>query len=225
MKKIGIMGAMQVEIELILKEMEITQEYKFAGFPFFTGVLRGKEVVLTRCGVGKVNAAACTQLLIDKFSVDYIINTGIAGSLREDVGICDLVLSTDVTHHDVRKAQMKNLYPFQESFIASEELITLATTVCEKKGINYHSGRIVSGECFVDDSELKKNLINEYSPACVEMEGSAIGHVAYMNEVHFIVLRCISDLADDEAGMTYEKFEEIAGEKSALVVVGMVELV
>lgn len=224
MEKIGILGAMQVEIDSILKDMEQKHEFEIAGFSFIKGVLNNKETVVGCCRVGKVNAASCTQILIDKFSVEYIINTGIAGSLKDDIGICDMVLSTDVTHHDVRKAQMKNLFPFQETFIASEKLINLAQKVCESKKIKYHCGRVISGECFVENQKLKEILIKDYAPACVEMEGSSIGHVCHINGIPFIILRSISDLANEEATMSYEQFEELAGMQSALVVKEMVAL-
>ncbi|CAG9623026.1 5'-methylthioadenosine/adenosylhomocysteine nucleosidase [Sutcliffiella rhizosphaerae] len=225
MKKIGIIGAMQIEIDLVLEKMVVFEESRIAGFPFYTGLLNEKEIVLTLCGVGKVNSAACTQILIDKFNINYIINTGIAGSLNEEVGISDIVISTDVTHHDVRKAQMKNLFPFQETFIASEELRNLAIKVCEFKNLKYHTGRIVSGECFVEDNMIKGNLVKDYSPACVEMEGSSVGHVSFINDIPFLILRCISDNADENASEAYTDFEEFAGNQSASVVFEMIKII
>ncbi|MHC0035369.1 5'-methylthioadenosine/adenosylhomocysteine nucleosidase [Pseudoneobacillus sp. C159] len=224
MKKIGIIGAMQIELDLIINKMDHHQEIPHAGFPFHTGTLNGKDVVLTRCGVGKVNAAACTQILIDKYEVDCVINTGIAGGLSPEIGICDLVISTDVTHHDVRKDQMKNLFPFQETFSANKDLLELAKNACKITNLvsNYHVGRIISGECFVADKTLKETLISEYSPACVEMEGSAIGHVSFINNVPFLILRSISDNADDEAGATYLNFEKLAANQSASILLEMV---
>lgn len=215
---------MQIEIDLVIDKMEVLEEYNFAGFPFYTGVLHGKDIVLTCCGVGKVNAASCTQILIDRFDIDCIINTGIAGSLNQDVSICDMVISSDVTHHDVRKAQMKSLFPFQETFIANKELIELAIKTCNSSELKpkYYCGRIVSGECFVEDTKLKEALVSDYSPACVEMEGSSVGHVAFINKIPFLILRCISDNADEEATNTYENFEKIAGNQSASIVIEMI---
>jgi adenosylhomocysteine nucleosidase len=226
MKRLGIIGAMRLEIDLVLDKMEVLEEYKYAGFTFFKGVLHGKEMVITCCGVGKVNAASCTQILIDRFDVDCIINTGIAGSLSQDVGVCDIVISTDVTHHDVRKAQMKHLFPFQETFMANKELMELAVKSCHSSELKpkYHCGRIISGESFVEDSKLKNALVSEYSPACVEMEGSSIGHVSYINEVPFLILRCISDNADEEATHSYENFEKVAAKQSASIVIEMVRI-
>lgn len=223
-KNIGIIGAMQVELDLIVGRMDVHEEYTFAGFPFYVGNIAERKVVVTRCGVGKTNAACCTQILIDKFSVESIIHTGIAGSLRPEVGICDVVISSDVTHHDVAPIQMKKLYPFQESFSASVNLVELAQAVCQALDFEskWHVGRIVSGECFVSDAEVRDRIISQYSPYCVEMEGAAIGHVAHINQVPFVVIRSISDNADANATDTYESFEQRAAERSAAIVHEMV---
>ncbi|MGZ4112259.1 MAG: 5'-methylthioadenosine/adenosylhomocysteine nucleosidase [Tumebacillaceae bacterium] len=225
MKRIGIIGAMQIEIDLILDRLVVNEEHLVAGFPFYLGTLHGKEIVLTRCGVGKVNSASCTQILIDRFHVDCIINTGIAGSLHNEIGIGDVVISSDVTHHDVRKAQMKNLFPFQESFLADHDLIELAKKTCESSALKptYHCGRIISGECFVEDRQRKEALISEYAPACVEMEGSSVGHVAYINNIPFLILRCISDHADEEATISYDNFEKMAGNQSSTILLEMIK--
>ncbi|UCZ55134.1 5'-methylthioadenosine/adenosylhomocysteine nucleosidase [Bacillus shivajii] len=225
MGKIGVIGAMQVEIDLILDKMDVQKEYSYAGFSFYSGVLYGKEIVLARCGVGKVNAASCTQIMIDRFDLNYMINTGIAGSLRKDIHVCDIVISTDVTHHDVRQAQMKNLFPFQERFIASKELIELAIKACESVRLhsNYHCGRVISGECFVEDRHQKELLINTFKPACVEMEGASIAHVSFINKIPFLIIRCISDHADDDATNSYENFEKTAGKQSSSIVIEMVK--
>ena len=225
MNRIGIIGAMQIEIDLLLEKLHIHEEYTIAKMPFYKGVFKNKEIIVTRCGIGKVNAASCAQILIDKFEVDCIINTGVAGGLHPDVKVGDLVISTNVTHHDVAKNQMKNLFPFQETFTANEELRELARKACHASDldINVHEGRIVSGECFVEDAKLKKKLLDEYAPHCTEMEGSAIGHVAFMNDIPFLVIRCISDSADDEATISYENFAEIAANHSSEVIMQMIK--
>ncbi|MGI0531896.1 5'-methylthioadenosine/adenosylhomocysteine nucleosidase [Bacillus pfraonensis] len=225
MKKIGIIGAMQIEIDLLLEKLEIQEEFTIAKMPFYKGTFMNKEIILTRCGVGKVNAASCAQTLINKFEVDCMINTGVAGGLHTGIKVGDLVISTNVTHHDVDKGQMKNLFPFQETFIANKELRELALQSCNTIGLegNVYEGRIVSGECFVEDAQLKEKLIAEYLPHCVEMEGSAIGHVAYINDVPFLVIRCISDTADDEATISYESFAKVAANQSSRIIVEMIK--
>ncbi|MCS5422527.1 MULTISPECIES: 5'-methylthioadenosine/adenosylhomocysteine nucleosidase [Psychrilyobacter] len=227
MKRIGIIGAMDIEIELLLGRIELQRKEKIAGFVFHLGKLCGKDVIITSCGVGKVNAASCTQILISKLGVDGIINTGIAGGLHEDVEVCDVVISRDVTHHDVRKKQMKNWFPHQEYFEGDRKLIEAAEKAFENSDVinsSCHLGRIVSGECFVDDTQLKEQIIEGYSPHCVEMEGSAIGHVAHINDVPFVVIRSISDKADEEASVSTKEFEKITAQNSAAVVMNMMKI-
>ncbi|MFJ8353609.1 5'-methylthioadenosine/adenosylhomocysteine nucleosidase [Bacillus paramycoides] len=225
MNRIGIIGAMQIEIDLLLEKLHLKEEHTIAGMPFYKGKFMDTEVIITRCGVGKVNAAACTQILINKYDVDSIINTGVAGGLHPDVKVGDLVISTNVTHHDVSKNQMKNLFPFQESFTASKELRELAREACNSSSLNIsaHEGRIVSGECFVEDSILKIKLINEYAPHCTEMEGAAIGHVAHINNIPFLVMRSISDSADDEAQVSYDDFAKTAANYCSEIIVEMLK--
>ncbi|MEI6856300.1 5'-methylthioadenosine/adenosylhomocysteine nucleosidase [Psychrilyobacter sp.] len=227
MQRIGIIGAMNIEVELLLGNIELQRKEKIAGFVFYVGKLYGKDVVITSCGIGKVNAASCTQVLIDRFGIDGIINTGIAGGLHKDVEVCDIVISSNVTHHDVRKKQMKNWFPHQEYFEGDRELIEAAEKAFENSDVitsSYHLGRIVSGECFVDDTKLKEQIIKGYSPHCVEMEGSAIGHVSHINDVPFVVIRSISDKADGKATISYEKFEKITAQNSATIVMNMMKI-
>lgn len=227
MSKIGIIGAMDLEIELLINKIGINRKETVAGFSYYIGSINDKKIVLTCCGIGKVNAAACTQILIDRYGVDSIINTGIAGGLHESVKICDIVISNNVTYHDVRKVQMESCFPFNDSFQGDEKLIEIATTACKLNKTeewNYHIGRIISGESFVENSELKNDLIRDYSPHCVEMEGAAIGHVAYLNNIPFVVIRSISDNADEEATINYDTFEKIAVNRSAEIVINMIQM-
>jgi adenosylhomocysteine nucleosidase len=227
MSVIGIIGAMDLEIELLRNNMNLMKKNTIAGINYYIGKIEEKDVILTCCGIGKVNAAACTQILIDRFKIDCIINTGIAGGLHKDVKVCDLIISNDVTYHDVRKEQMKNHFPFKACFEGDEKLIEFALRACElskNEDWNYHIGRIVTGECFVSDNTLKKSIIEEYSPHCVEMEGAAIGHVAHINNIPFVVIRSISDNADSEATICYEIFEKISAEHSSAIVLNMIKM-
>jgi len=226
MKKIGIFGAMDLEVETLINTMKEVKEHKCAGTSFYQGKLANKEVVVACCGVGKVNAASCTQALISIFDIDGIINTGIAGGMRPDVKVCDIVVSNEVTHHDVRREQMIHCYPNVEVFKADPHLIQVAKEVLQSNDHlhgNHHIGKIVSGECFVNDKELKESIIENHKPHCVEMEGSAIGHVAYLNNIPFVVIRSISDNADNEADMTYKEFESIAARQSSNLVMEMLK--
>lgn len=227
MRRIGIIGAMEVEIELLKDMVEIKEEIVYAGVRYYTGKYKNLPIVLCSSGVGKVNAASCTQALIDKFQVTHIINTGIAGGLGKGIKVGDTVISTAVTYHDVRKEQMLELFPFVPEFKADEALIKVAVKAYEKEkfqGITHHQGRIVTGECFVDSNELKNSIIEKYNPLCVEMEGGAIGHVAHNNDIPFLIIRSISDNADDEARDIYDDFEAMASNNSARIVVNMLNI-
>lgn len=224
MKSIGVIGALACEIELLLKELQGSREHKHAGFTFYDGRIGSNRVILGCCGVGKVNAALCSQIIIDLFKIQSLINTGIAGSLHKQVKLCDVVISTDVTYHDVRPGQMKGLFPFQTSFQADNELVQRAVAggnghlLGEAK---VHTGRIVSGDNFVSDPLLRAKIIQDYAPLCVEMEGAAIGHAAFLNSVPFVVIRSISDNADEFSELTYAQFEEHAAKLSAAIVLDM----
>lgn len=227
MKKIGIIGAMALEIRVIKEHLVIAGTDNFAGFTFITGSLNGKLVVLTVSGIGKVNAAICTQLMIDHYDVDCIINTGIAGSLQPDLRICDVVISDDVTYHDVRPEQMISCFPNKESFFADQKLVNYAVHACDltrTENWNYRVGRIVSGEQFVADDRKKKQIIKQYNAQCVEMEGAAVAHAAYVNRVPFIIIRSISDTADHNANLDSETFEKISTNISSNIVVQMIRL-
>lgn len=224
MKIIGVIGAMPMEINLIKEKLNIIDTKEYAGFKFYVGTMDNIKIILVSCSIGKVNSASCTQILIDKFDATYIINTGIAGSLKKEVKLCDIVISDNVTHHDVRKTQMKEWYPNQEYFETDVYLKNVAAEAFNRlklEKINYHNGRIVSGEAFVCDNNLKNSIINEYEPCCVEMEGSAIGHVAYINKVPFIVIRSISDNADENTSIKYSNFAEVAANNCAKLVYNM----
>jgi len=228
LQTIGIIGAMDLEIELIKNSITILKEEIYAGFKFYIGVFKDVNLVLTSCSIGKVNAAACTQILIDRFGVTTIINTGIAGSLNNEVKICDIVISNNLTYHDVRKEQMKGWFPFVEHFETSNLLVEIAIQAYKNmkiKEFNYHVGRIVTGEAFISDNELKSKIIKNYSPHCVEMEGSAIGHVAYINKIPFIVIRSISDNADCDAHISYDNFEKISANNSSNLVLNMLKII
>ena len=228
MKLIGIIGAMEVEVAS-LKEMmtDVTIRTK-ASMEFNHGYLNGKEVVVVRSGIGKVNAGICTQILADLFDVTHIINTGIAGSLDAQIDIGDIVVSTDVLQHDMDVRVFG--YPLGEipqlgtlSFPADERMASLARSVCEKVNteVKVFSGRIVSGDQFICDKEVKDKLVENFHPLCTEMEGAAIGQAAYLNEIPFLVVRAISDKADGSAQMDYSEFEKAAVDHSVRLTLNM----
>ena len=225
MKKIGIIGAMELEVETLKSKMNVAKTTKKANMEFFEGTLNGVEVVIVRSGIGKVNAGICTQILADLFDVTHIINTGIAGSLDAQIDIGDIVVSTDVLQHDMDVRVFG--YPLGEipqlgtlSFPADERMASLAKSVCEKVNaeVKVFSGRIVSGDQFICDKEVKDKLVENFHPLCTEMEGAVIGQAAYLNEIPFVILRAISDKADNSAEMDYPTFEKKAAEHCAKLV-------
>lgn len=225
MKKIGIIGAMELEVEELKEKMEVRRTESRASMEFFEGTLNGTEVVIVRSGIGKVNAALCAQILCDLFGVSHIINTGVAGSLKNEINIGDIVVSSDALHHDVDVRIFG--YPLGEvpqvgclAFPADEHLRELAVSCCREANpdIGVFEGRVVSGDQFVSDKQVKENIIKNFQGYCVEMEGAPIAHAAYLNHVPFVIIRAISDKADDSAEMDYPTFERAAAAHSAALV-------
>ena len=228
MKTIGIIGAMEVEVAILKEKMEYVRIIKKASMDFYEGILAGKKVVVVRSGIGKVNAGICAQILADVFSVDAIINTGIAGSLNKNINIGDIVLSTDVVQHDMdatgfgyRKGQIPQMPVF--FFNADDNLRRLAAEVCKEVNpdIQVFEGRIASGDQFVCDQDVKNRIVSEFSAYATEMEGAAIGQAAYLNEIPFLVVRAISDKADGSAQMDYSEFEKAAVDHSVRLTLNM----
>lgn len=225
MSKIGIQSAMPVELENFVKVLG-AKEIKEKGFyRLYTALFGGHELFLACSGIGKVNAAACAQKLIDGCGVDYIINMGIAGGISEKLHTLDIVIGRSVKYHDFTPdSLLEKYYPFQKSFDCDETLRKAAKKACEKlAGVRYLSGDIASGDCFVESGEVKRRIRDELGCLCCEMEGAAIGHVCALNRVGFLILRSISDLADEDAGMSYAEFEEKASRQANDVVLGMLE--
>ncbi|MCD8121672.1 MAG: 5'-methylthioadenosine/adenosylhomocysteine nucleosidase [Clostridiales bacterium] len=214
---LGIIGAMAQEVEQLKQEMASPEIVTVAGMDFYKGRIGGREAVVVRSGIGKVNAGVCAQVLVDRFGVSGIVNTGIAGSLCAQINIGDLVLSTDLVQHDMNATGFG--YPVGQipqmpvfSFEADARLRALAKECCEKvnPGLGVFEGRIVSGDQFISSGEKKDWLIREFSGMCAEMEGAAVAQAAWLNGIPFLIVRAISDKADDSANMDYETFEQQA---------------
>lgn len=214
MKQIGIIGAMEEEVNILKERLQVSKVEKKASMEFFQGTLEGKKVVIVRSGIGKVNAAICTQILIDDFQVDAVINTGIAGSLKKEINIGDIVLSEDTLQHDVdatgfgyRLGEIPRME--QSIFKGDTALLQLAKEVNERVNpdIQTYIGRVISGDQFISDAEKKKFLTENFQGYCTEMEGASIGQVSYLNQIPFLIIRAISDKADNSAQMDYGEFE------------------
>lgn len=230
MSKIGIIGAMELEVEELKAKMNTEKIVKKAGMEFYEGTLNNADVVIVRSGIGKVNAALCVQILADLFEVTHIINTGIAGSLNAKLDIGDILVSETAIHHDVDATIFG--YPLGEvpqlgvrEFTADKELINLAIASCEKVNPDIHAitGKVVSGDQFISSKEVKNRLIETFQGDCAEMEGASIAHGAYLNHLPFVIIRAISDKADDSAEMDYPSFEKAAALHSAKLVEDMIQ--
>lgn len=223
MKKLGIIGAMELEVETLLGVMENKTARERAGSVFYEGELEGLPVVIVQCGVGKVNAALCAQILCDCFDVTHLVNTGIAGSLCADLDIGDLVVSRDAMYHDFDCVHFGYEYgkvPGMDTvaFPADEGLMKLAYAAAEAVHPGHvRIGRVASGDQFVAEKELKEKIIAVTGGLCTEMEGTAIAQTACRNKLPFVILRAISDKADDSAEMDYPTFERIAAHRCAQV--------
>lgn len=223
MTKLGIIGAMAVEIETLKEKMSDLTVTTRTGMEFYEGTLEGLSVVVVQCGIGKVNAAICAQVLCDCFSVTHLVNTGIAGSLSAQLDIGDLVVSRDAMYHDmdcIHFGYEVGRVPGMDvvSFPADKTLMDLAFTAAEAVNPGHTKiGRVASGDQFVAEKALKKQIIARTQGLCTEMEGAAIAQTAYRNALPFVILRAISDKADDSAEMDYPTFERIAAHRCAEV--------
>ena len=199
MKTIGVIGAMPEEVAHLRNKLSDVSEVKTAGLDIFIGTLEGKKVVVCQSGMGKVNAAAAAQVLITGFGAQAIINSGIAGNMSVKVGVGDVVLSKEVTYHDAQLSMIKQAYPYLESYKGDEKLLAAAEKACKETGVHAISGKIATGDQFVCEKDVKERIKNFCDPDCVEMEGAAIAHVASKNDVPFIIIRAMSDNADEAA--------------------------
>ena len=221
--RIGIIGAMQMEVDALQAAMESPASETVSGITFVTGRIGKHDIVAAQCGIGKVFAAMCAQTLCDRFGVTHLVNTGIAGSLDNELDIGDVVVSRDVMQHDFDCFHFG--YPMCKipgldvvAFPADEKLIAMAFDASEAlKPGHTKIGRVATGDQFVASQEMKDRIIERTGANCTEMEGGAIAQAAYVNGVPFVILRAISDKADHSAEMDYPSFERMAAEHCAAV--------
>ena len=225
MKKIGIIGAMDLEVDALkvkLSDVKITTK---ARMEFYEGTLNGTNVVVVSCGIGKVNEALC-----DLFGVTHIVNTGVAGSLDAKLDIGDFVISRDAIYHDFTCQALNPAYIVGQvpglavrAFPADEQLMAYAFTAADVACPGHaHLGTVASGDQFVCSKDVKRKIVENTGALCTEMEGAAIAHGAYLNNIPFLVVRAISDKADGSAEMDYPTFERAAALPSAKLVEALV---
>lgn len=224
MKTISVIGAMPSELADIRRMLGDAEINRISGFDFYINEYKGNKIVNACCGIAKVNAALCTQVMIDNFSPDYIINAGVAGGMNSAVKVCDIVISTEVLPHDLDAHFLADYPPYCAVFKANEALMNTAEKVCGEFSVNSFRGRIVSGEQFISDSAVKAAIQEKFNPYAVDMESAAVGHACYLNDMPFVSVRCISDNADDEGAMSFDEFEKIAAKRVAEIVLRMTEI-
>ena len=234
MKRIGIIGAMELEVITLKSLMNIEHIIKKASLTFYEGKLEGKDVILVQCGIGKVNSAICAQILISEFNVDAVVNTGVAGAINSSLDVNDIVISTEAIQYDVdarafgyKKGQIPQMD--NSVFKADERLINAAyessLDKVKDKGFKIVKGRVATGDIFISSKELKEELANDFNAYCGEMEGAAIAHACYLNNVPFVIIRAMSDKADGSANITYDEFVIEAAENSKDIVLKMLKAI
>ncbi len=215
MKTIALIGAMPSELHDVRTALPDATCHHHAGFDYYESTRDNVRIIFATSGIAKVNAALCTQVMIDTFSPDAILNIGVAGGGANDIHLCDIVISTAVTPHDLDPHFLKDYPPYCAVFPADTTLITLAEETCAKFDYTAHKGLIASGEAFIADDAVKEDIMQRLSPAAMDMESAAVGHCAYLNGTPFVSIRCISDNADDNGEMSFEAFEKIAAQRVA----------
>lgn len=221
-KVLGVIGAMEEEVELLKDKMNIKENVKIAGMEFFKGTIKDKDIVLVRSGVGKVNMATCTQILVDEFNVTAVVNSGVAGTLDPTLNQGDIVISTDAVQHDFDTTVFGS--PLGEIsrlgitfFEADKDMVEIAKKSAGNiSGINIKEGRVASGDQFVAGGVIADRIKENFGEvSAVEMEGASMAQVAYLNNIPFVILRSISDKADGGADLSYEEFLPIAAKNAS----------
>ena len=219
---VGIIGAMSVEVEALKGAMTDKTSERISGIDFVCGVLCGREVVVAKCGIGKVAAAMAAQTMILRFGVDTVINTGVAGTLTDKLGIADVAISTACVQHDMDTSAIGDPVGLISGINVIELPADRALGECVAKaagelGINCEFGVIASGDQFVSSADKKRYIVENFGAIACEMEGAAIAQVCYVNRVRYVVIRTISDSADGSAHMDYGEFVKLAAANSAKI--------
>ena len=227
--KIGIIGAMEEEVTSLKEALTDSKTTSIAGMEFCEGKLEDKDVVVVQCGMGKVNAGICANTLINQFGCSGIINTGVAGSLDNQIDIGDIVVSVDACQHDftveaIGFAKGEIPYTGLSAFPADETMRKEAVEAVHAVApdIQVFEGRVCTGDQFVSSKEQKESIKSDFGGMCCEMEGGAVAQACYLNDTPFVIIRAISDKADDSEEMSYEVFKKDAAAHCALVVRHMI---
>lgn len=227
---VGIIGPMAEEIEILHSHMDVKKTEQIAGMTFYEGTLKGQKIVLVQSGIGKVNATMAAQLLVNEFNVTMLINSGIAGAIHPDLNLGDIVIATDTVQHDMdetAKGYEPGLIPGMATayFETDEELVALAEEAAKNlpEGTNVFKGRVATGDQFIASAEKSEWILDTFNAYVVEMEGGAVGQVAYLNDIPYIVIRSASDDASEGAVMKWEDFKQLAVTNSSSIIENMLE--
>lgn len=224
--KIGIIGAMQMEIDNLKESLENSKTENVSGVEFVNGTVAGVEVVAAVCGIGKVFAAICTEAMILEYKVDMIVNIGVAGTLCKELGVMDVAVADKVVQHDMNTSALGDpvglLSGINQIFLpCNESMMELLEKCLADKGMKYKVGTIATGDMFMHKAEQKAKLHERFEAIAAEMEGGSIGHVCYVNKVPFAILRTISD--GEGGAMDYATFAEKAAELGIEVIVEFIK--
>lgn len=223
--KIGVIGAMQMEVDNLKEAMEDVRIDEYSGVTYVSGTVFGREIVAAVCGIGKVFAAICAEAMILKFNVDHVINIGVAGTLCKELGVMDVAVADQVVQHDMNTSALGDpiglLSGLNQIFLPSDEKMKKLICSClQEKGIKYRVGTIATGDLFLHKPTQKALLHERFGAIAGEMEGGSIGHVCYVNQVPFAIIRSISD--GEGGAMDYETFAEKAALQSIDVVLDFI---
>lgn len=225
---VGIIGAMGVEVAALKKMMEGAESQTVSGIEFTRGFINGTEVVVAACGIGKVFAGICAEIMILKYSPDYVVNTGVGGTLCSELSIGNIAVAKDVVQHDMDTSPLGDPLGLLSginvvNIKCDEKLVALISEAAEVAGYKSFKGTIATGDCFVADTGRKKRIVDNFNAIACEMEGAAIGQVCYVNKVPFAVIRAISDDADGNSHEDYPTFLKEAAANSIDVLCRVLE--
>ena len=230
MKKIGIIFAMEEEINELLKYLKLKNKYEIFDLLFYEGLIYDIEVILVESGVGKVNSARTTQILIDNMQVDYIFNIGVAGGVSDSLNVLDIVIGSNLVQHDFditafhhEKGYISNV---GENIQSNPDLIKKMKEIISKlpeANCKAKIGTIVSGDIFCTDVDLKNNIRKDFSADAIDMESAAIAQVCYLDNKPFIIIRSISDKPNGSNEITFEEFLELASKRCAMILERFIE--
>lgn len=228
---IGIIGAMEEEITALKSKMNLDRVAEIKSLKFYIGKLHNKDIVVVKCGIGKVNAALCTQIMADNFELECVINIGVAGGLQNKMCIGDIVISKYAVQHDFDTSALGDKIGYisrmgmeDPFFKADKRLIQIAQDAGKSiPDINIYIGTVASGDQFISSKAAKEKIKDNFDAHCAEMEGAAIAHTCYINNLPFVIIRAISDNADESAGMSFDEFTDLAAKNSSIMIEKIVE--